>query len=130
MPISSPPIGLLPLSIVITRRTSTWSYYTLNPSIVYWILNYTLTCAEVFESLVSRTPSTSVLFRSKISSALVLSGIRIIDFGANRRDLGADIEFPAYDELNSYALRPVPVPPRTDPIRDLMQGIEAVMMTT
>jgi hypothetical protein len=33
----------------------------------------------------------------------------------------------AYD---SYALRPVPVPPRTDPIRDLMQGIEAVMMTT
>jgi hypothetical protein len=130
MPISSPPIGLLPLSIVITRRTSTWSYYTLNPSIVYWILNYTLTCAEVFESLVSRTPSTSVLFRSKISSALELSGIRIIDFGANRRDLGADIEFPAYDELNSYALRPVPVPPRTDPIRDLMQGIEAVMMTT
>jgi hypothetical protein len=101
---------------------------------VYCILdltqNYTLTCAEVFESIVSRTPSTSVLFRSKISSALELSGIRIIDFGANRRDLGADIEFPAYDELNSYALRPVPVPPRTDPIRDLMQGIDAVMMTT
>lgn len=40
-------------------------------------------------------------------------------------------ELPAYGELNSYVLLPVPVvPPRTDRIRDLMQGIDAVMMTT
>lgn len=56
--------------------------------------------------------------------------MRIIDFGVDLRFLGVGTEPPAYGELNSYVLRPVPVPPRTDRIRDLMQGIDAVMITT
>jgi ribosomal protein L30E len=47
-------------------------------------------------------PCIRSLIGSVRGGTLELSGIRIIDFGANRRDLGADIEFPAYDELNSY----------------------------
>lgn len=95
---------------------------------------YTHTCIDFFDSVISCTPSISLLFHSKISSALELSEIRIIDFpvivGVNLRDLDVGIEFPAYGELNSYALRPVPiVRPRTDRSNDLIQGIDAVMMT-
>lgn len=95
---------------------------------------YTHTCIDFFDSVISCTPSISLLFHSKISSALELSEIRIIDFpvivGVNLRDLDVGIEFPAYGELNSYALRPVSIVcPRTDRNNDLIQGIDAVMMT-
>lgn len=51
---------------------------------------------------------------------LELSGLGINDFGVNLRDLGVGKEFPGYEELNSYALRPLPVVPRPDRNRDLM----------